>query len=438
MKEEQEVIIYPAASQDRMNYLMGLFTAVQQIGTVLHFAGQLDTNLLQKALQLTSVKNPILNSRFVEAETPYWEKYTERAIESILSVQNCQDHERDSLIEAYIAQPIDWVNGPMLEARLFRSGHDSLCLKISHLCMDGAGVKEFIQLLATLYTRLFEGESYQTIHQVMMEGKQGFRDQTPLFAAAGITDIWSAHQQQAGIASLWSFPSTSQENLTPVIAVRSLEQYQTEKLINRTKAARATLNDGVLAAYFRSIAKQAVYMAPRTKEKAIGITVDLRRYLPSRTTGALCNLSGMEMPEIEMNDGELFEATLEKVKHAMDAIKKHTPGLSSAAGMEKMAAMPLSTAKAGMAKQHEMVSQLQMALPLMTNFGVISEHTIQFAACNTVNGYMTSPIMYAPFFCLGVSSYRNILTLCVGYHTPAVSEQEVSRLLDDIMMELTT
>ena len=437
MKENQEIPIYPVVPQDRMNYLMGLFSAVQQIGTTLHFSKQLDTNLLKQALQLTAANNPILNSRFVEAETPYWEKCTDHSGEFLLSVQNCEDHEKEAVIEAYLAQPIDWINGPMLEVRLFRSVHDSLCFKISHLCMDGAGVKEFTQLLATLYTRLYERESYHSIHQEMMDGEQGFRDQAPLFAAAGITDNSSAHHQHVEAASLWSFPSSSQDNLTPVIAMRSLGQHYTEKLINRAKAVGATINDGLLAAYFRSIAKQAVYMEPRTKRKAVGITIDLRRYLPSRTTGALCNLSGMEMPEIDMNEGELFETTLEKVKRAMDTIKENKPGISSAVGMERMAAMPLSTARAGMAKQHEIARQMKMALPLMTNFGVISEHDIQFGDCNAVKGFMTSPMMYAPFFCMGASSYRNILTLCVGYHTPAVSEQEVSRLLDDMMMELT-
>lgn len=274
MKEEQEVTIYPAVPQDRMNYLMGLFSAVQQIGITLHFTKQLDTNLLKQALQLTAARNPILNSRFVVADTPYWEKCTDRSIGLILSVQNCEDNEKEAIIVDYLAQPIDWVNGPVLEMRLFRSGHDSLCLKISHLCMDGAGVKEFILLLATLYTRLYERESYHSIHQEMVEGEQGFRDQAPLFATVGITDISSAFQQKAGAASLWSFPSTSQDNLIPVIAMRSLEQHQTEKLINLTKAVGATINDGLLAAYFRSIAKQAVYMEPRTKEKAIGMTVD--------------------------------------------------------------------------------------------------------------------------------------------------------------------
>lgn len=401
------------------------------------FLSNSDTNLLKQALQLIAAKNPILNSRFVEAETPYWEKCTNCSVESIFSVHNCEDNEREAAIEAYFAQPIHWINGPMLEVRLFRSDHDSMCLKISHLCMDGAGVKEFTQLFATLYTRLYERESYHSIHLEMMEGEQGFRDQAPLFAAAGIADVSSAIHHHVETASLWSFPSSSQDNLTPVIAMRSLEQHHMEKLIKRTKAVGATINDGLLAAYFRSIAKQAIYMEPRTKRKAIGMTIDLRRYLPSLTTGAICNLSGMEMPEIDMNEGELFETTLERVKRAMDTIKENKPGMSSATGMEKMAKIPLSTARAGMAKQHEMATQLKMALPLMTNFGVISESDIQFGDGHAVKGFMTSPIMYAPFFSMGASSYRNILTLCVGYHTPAVSEQEVSKLLDDMMMELT-
>lgn len=41
MKEEQEITIYPAVPQDRMNYLMGLFSAVQQIGITLHISKQL-------------------------------------------------------------------------------------------------------------------------------------------------------------------------------------------------------------------------------------------------------------------------------------------------------------------------------------------------------------------------------------------------------------
>ncbi|MBL3199420.1 condensation protein, partial [Klebsiella pneumoniae] len=88
-----------------------------------------------------------------------------------------------------------------------------------------------------------------------------------------------------------------------------------------------------------------VYAEPRTAEKMIGLTIDLRRYLPNNTTGAICNLSGMEMPVIKMEDDETFKQTLVRVKQSMDKIKSQNPGLSSAAGMELLAEMKLSTVK---------------------------------------------------------------------------------------------
>jgi len=209
------------------------------------------------------------------------------------------------------------------------------------------------------------------------------------------------------------------------------------KLLRRIKANSATVNDGLLAAYFRALGKQAVYMEPRTIEKAIGITVDLRRYLPNQTTGAVCNLSAMEMPVIAFDPNDTFDMTLSKASQAMRFIKDNRPGLSSAVGMERLAALPLSSAKEMMGKQHDMAAQMGMALPLLTNFGFIAKTLIRFGETEAEAGYMTSPIMLSPFFSLGASTYCHTLTLCVGYHTPAVSEQDVNRLLDDMISELT-
>ncbi|WP_167324108.1 hypothetical protein [Paenibacillus lactis] len=45
--------------------------------------------------------------------------------------------------------------------------------------------------------------------------------------------------------------------------------------------------------------------------------------------------------------------------------------------------------------------------------------------------------MLSPFFNLGASTYRNTLALSVGDHTPAVTWENVNRLLDDMVRELT-
>ncbi|MGG3279379.1 condensation domain-containing protein [Paenibacillus solani] len=437
MTEHTNVHSYSVTPQDRMNYLLGVFSAVQQIGIVMKLSDQLDTDLFMQAVRLTIKKYPILSCRFVEDEVPYWEKFTGEIEDSILKIKTCTREEEALWLEAHLAEPMDWITGPMVQATLFRSERDVLCIKISHLCSDAAGLKEYTHLIASLYTRLHQKEPYDWIENELLGEEAGFRDQGPLFEAAGIADISTFPLQEPVTASLWSIPSTL-DNLTPAITTRTLGREQMMRLISITKANGATVNDGLLAAYFRSIAKQAIYMEPRTIGKAIGITVNLRRYLPNRTTGTLCNLSAIEVPVIEMDEKEPLDMTLHKAKRAMDMIKENKPGISSAVGLEKMASMPLSSAKAMLGTQVEMAKQTQMALPLLTNLGVISESSIHFGDFEVEESYMTAPIMYSPFFSVGASTYQNTLTLSVGYHTPAVSENAVSRLLDDMISEFTT
>ncbi|PFN17802.1 condensation protein, partial [Bacillus cereus] len=93
---------------------------------------------------------------------------------------------------------------------------------------------------------------------------------------------------------------------------------------------------------------------------------------------------------------ESFNQTLVRIKQSMDKIKSQNPGLSSAAGMEILAGMKLSVVKEMYNQQYEQALQMGMALPLLTNFGVIADEPIQFGEVQAEDGYMTSPIMYAP------------------------------------------
>jgi NRPS condensation-like uncharacterized protein len=191
-----------------------------------------------------------------------------------------------------------------------------------------------------------------------------------------------------------------------------------------------------MTAYFRALSRFAVYAEPHTSEKMIGITIDLRRYLPNHTTGAICNLSGMEMPVIRMEEDDTFNETLVRVKQSMAQIKSQNPGLSSAAGMELLAGMKLSAVREMYKQQYEQALQMGMALPLLTNFGAIADEPIMFGEVLAEEGYMTSPIMYAPFFTMGASSYNGRLTFTIGYHTPDTSKEKVEQFINHVVNEL--
>ncbi|MBC2686252.1 condensation domain-containing protein [Bacillus toyonensis] len=430
---------YSVTPQDRMNYLLGLYSADQQINAVLYFPVGLSKEILEQSVRITLQLQPVLNSRFVENDTPYWEEHSSGTNSSICFFAEGNDQELEIMAIDFIKEPGDRIQGPMVQTILLRgTTTDMLVVKLSHLCSDGAGVKEYINLLGAIYTHLSLGGSKDQIIKEFGEGNESFRDQSHVFKYAGISDVKSAYlPNQEQQASLWSFPSQPNKNKSPKMSVGRLSREQTLCLTKWTKAQQATLNDVIMTAYFRALSHFTVYAEPRTAEKMIGLTIDLRRYLPNYTTGAICNLSGMEMPVIKMEDGESFNQTLVRVKQSMDKIKGQNPGLSSAAGMEILAGMKLSTVKEMYNQQYEQAVQMGMALPLMTNFGVIADEPIQFGEIQAEDGYMTSPIMYAPFFSMGASTYNGRLTFTIGYHAPETSKEKVDKFLECVINQLS-
>lgn len=429
---------YSVTPQDRMNYLLGLYSADQQINEVLYFPVGISEEILEKSVRITLQLQPVLNSRFVENDIPYWEEHSPNTNSPICLFAEGNDQEVEMMAIDFIQESGDRIQGPMVQTKLLRgTTTDILVVKLSHLCSDGAGVKEYIKLLGTIYSQLSSGQSKEQIIKEYSEEKESFRDQSLVFKYTGISDIKSAYRpSQDQQASLWSFPSQPNKNAYPQMSVRRISHEQTLRLIQLTKAQHATLNDVIMAAYFRVLSRFAVYAEPRTAEKMIGITIDLRRYLPNHTTVAICNLSGMEMPVIKMEDDETFSQTLVRVKQSMDKIKSQNPGLSSAAGMELLAGMNLSAVKKMYKQQYEQALQMGMTLPLLTNFGVIADEPIRFGEIQAEDGYMTSPIMYAPFFTMGASSYDGRLTLTIGYHTPDTSKEKVEQFLNQVVNEL--
>ncbi|MGG4560679.1 condensation domain-containing protein [Bacillus toyonensis] len=430
---------YSVTPQDRMNYLLGLYSADQQINAVLYFPVGLSKEILEQSVRITLQLQPVLNSRFVENDTPYWEEHSSGTNSSICFFAEGNDQELEIMAIDFIKEPGDRIQGPMVQTILLRgTTTDMLVVKLSHLCSDGAGVKEYINLLGAIYTHLSLGGSKDQIIKEFGEGNESFRDQSHVFKYTGISDVKSAYRpNQEQQASLWSFPSQPNKNKSPKMSVGRLSREQTLCLTKWTKAQQATLNDVIMTAYFRALSHFTVYAEPRTAEKMIGLTIDLRRYLPNYTTGAICNLSGMEMPVIKMEDGESFNQTLVRVKQSMDKIKGQNPGLSSAAGMEILAGMKLSTVKEMYNQQYEQAVQMGMALPLMTNFGVIADEPIQFGEIQAEDGYMTSPIMYAPFFSMGASTYNGRLTFTIGYHAPDTSKEKVDKFLECVINQLS-
>ncbi len=156
---------------------------------------------------------PVLNSRFVENDIPYWEDISSATNSPICLFTEGNDQELEIMAIDFIKEPGDRIQGPMVQTKLLRgTTTDMLVVKLSHLCSDGAGVKEYINLLGAIYTQLSLGQSKNQIMKEFGEGNESFRDQSHVFKYAGISDIKSAYRpNQEQQASLSVFSISTQQ-----------------------------------------------------------------------------------------------------------------------------------------------------------------------------------------------------------------------------------
>ena len=122
-----------------------------QIQAIMKLDGRLDFDKLSRAVRLSVDAEPVFGCRFVENDPPYWKR-----LDNIDKIKFCSFEETDNpdeAIQRFLESPLDMDNDPMVKVKLIRSDqYDTLCLKINHACCDGAGTKEYIQLLSEIYS----------------------------------------------------------------------------------------------------------------------------------------------------------------------------------------------------------------------------------------------------------------------------------------------
>ena len=73
----------------------------------------------------------------------------------------------------FLLEPLNMDHNPQVMAMLVRWGQeDILCIKLNHACCNGRSAKEYLKLLAGLYTQLCIDSSFEPESNI-----QGNRDQ---------------------------------------------------------------------------------------------------------------------------------------------------------------------------------------------------------------------------------------------------------------------
>lgn len=429
--------VLPANGHDIYNYIARYGKGNFHSQAILRLDGRLDFDRLVKAVRLSVDAEPVLGCRFVEGNPPYW-----RRLENIDEVQFCSLEEAldpNTAVQGFLESPLDMDDDPKVKVKLIQSDEcDILGIKINHACCDGTGIKEYVQLVSAIYSRLDgSGKAF-----VPVPSKRGRRDQDRLFNNLEITDPDSLWIPGSDIlVPTWAFPWKQGTSGTTRIVTCRILRHQLDIIKRYAKSRGATINDMILAAYYRTMLKmgQPVYGVPM----GINLTVDLRRYLPDNKTVALRNFSGSVDTSLSMVENESFGETLSRVCYMMKDIKRGYPGLLSAIGLERLEKISFKEILAyyqasGIVKNGAKCPGYygNRCIASLSNIGTLSKQLIKMGDVSVSDYYIIPPIVSAPGLLVVANTYNGIMTLATGFFENTLLSSDVERLLNNIKLEM--
>lgn len=430
--------IIPASGYDICNYVAKYDMANSQIQAIMKLDGRLDFDKLVRAVRLSVDAEPVLGCQFIKSDPPYWKRFDD--IDN--NTKFCSIHETDNseeAIESFLGSVMNMDKDPMVMVKLIRSGEcDILALKINHVCSDGAGAKEYIQLLSDIYSRIDQEDSTFVPNPSI----RSWKDHEELLSTLSQYNPKTEWGPLTQIPfTTWNFPFKNLRMGNVSFEVCRLPYGSLEVLSKYAKNRGATINDLILTAVYRAMFKIA--KPPYGVPMDIPITIDLRKYLPDHKAEAIRNFSGGVVLRIDRKAKELFEGTLSRIAALTKDIKNRHPSYENTKRIEiieKMNFYQICLYYKTLSQFVKLSSQnpfiINRGSPVLSNVGIISKSLLKFGKTTVTDAYIIPPVVRAPGILLVASTYNGIITLAVGYYKPSVRETDLERLLNKIKDEL--
>jgi len=409
---------------DQMQFLFQEYNDHQLHGAI-SFGGRIDRDIIRKAVLLSMEKVPLLGSRFVVNKfRPHWEKAGPFRNEEVVSFVDTTNPAEE--IDRFLVGMTNELAGPQVTARVIGGEtKDTLCIIMNHMVCDGSAFKEYLYFLAGLYTELQTGQGSASRY------RDGDRSPKQIYRHMGMLDrmrvflLPSAYQKD-GIV----FPLRAEDRRgSPFIARQTLIQERFAALREYGTKHGATVNDIILAAYFRALHR--TLDLKQGEALTIPCMVDLRRYLPSETADAFCNLTGNIACRIGPDIGSDLGQTVAKVAAETKAQKEHYPGL---AGLSTLYALfrllPFSTLR------KRMKEAFPNPLIGMTNIGIIDPQRLVFGKTEVEQAFVTGSIKFPPYFQLALTSFKGVITFTIAEYGTKEDRERIEEFLRVVDGEL--
>ena len=418
----------PAEISDQIQFFLRAY-ADQQMRFVITFSQQINLEVLKKAMRLAIYAEPIFSYFYKEgAQTSWWQK--QEVIDSALLIDLIEaESDTENKINNFLTIEIQPFSFPIVRARVIRNGQkDILCINMNHTPTDGAGLKEFLKILASIYTNLISNPEFEPKPEI--NGDRSLKQVTDHFTFFQKLKFAREGFRSPKKALSWSFDwARTGEERRKFITTLKITSDTFDRIKTYSKLNNVTINDIVLASFIRSF--ESTDMKNHYTAKPVIIPVDLRKYVKAETSSSMCSLTGSLTCNIGRVMGTDFKDTLMKVMDEM-SIKKEAH-----AEMNRITQIAVLSRIIPYGKLKEKLMNIRMPpIPLVTNIGIIKQADINFNDIPVEDAFVTGAISFEDYFSMGFSTFQNVITFSIGYSGGDEQEQKVKVFLNDLKTEL--
>ncbi len=403
-----------------------------QLGATVEFESHLDAARVTRAVRLLADAEPVLGCRFVAAAVPpVWERVEDLDELALTEVRESADFPADAA--AFVAEPFDPAMGPQLRAALLRgTSRDALVLAVSYIAVDGRALKDALYLLGGIYAKLEREPDWRP------PVNDGARNTEPIIHETKIVDRFKALRPADLFPPTgWGIRGVSRQG-SPLYVWRNVEPTTYRKLVQYGRVHDATVNDVLIAAYYRSL-----YAVLKPKPDAltpVQLSCDLRSLMPEGVRLALANISATWNVGVVLDSGEPFAETLKCVVEQTSEWKRSGAAAQKAIGLGLADRLQRKKGLDVLRTQTDAAAGKLghgTGYPALTNVGVIDAGRLDFGAHpHVTSAYLFGPIAFPSGFVLTASTFRDCLRLSAGIDRKATDIKLAQAIVGGTAREL--
>lgn len=394
-------------------------------------AQMLDEARFKHALRLSLDAEPILGCRLVDSViSPTWKRWSAAELDQFELCRVVAAVDPDEQVREFMLQTMDCRVEPMVQARIFRSDHDVVCLNVSCVPVDGRGLLIYLERVFVIYDQLKANADY-------IPPGAGF-DQRSADALVQYFRWWDVFGLvYSGLRNQWQDRKTAHNWKFPVSKAAAMDRtffhYQckpeTLVLIDAYRRRhQVTFNDILLAAFYFSL-QQIIRPASGTVCCVLN-TYDLRRYEPPTAPDRVANYSSFVNCNVRLDAGLPFGQLIQRVQAAMSERKRRFPGITEGPFIwPLLKLLPFALARRVLTA---LLQHRGESIPVLTNVGVIDLERLKLDGQRLQWLLPYAPLEYPPKLTVTLATVGRLITFSLGYSRNHFRDDQIHALFENM------